>query len=216
VATTCPTCGAASATDDYCDLCGASLTPASPPPVDPAPAPPAPAGTCPNCGAVRTTGDTFCESCGLDFATGEAPPPPPPVSVSTTGWSIVVDVDRTFFEMNDVDGVAFPDGQPTRRVPLDGDEIVIGRRSDSRGIVPEIDLSVAPADPAVSHRHAVLHHEPDGTWTVTDEGSTNGTWLNGADSPLPAGTPTSVGDGDRLNVGSYTRLTLVRDTGGAP
>ncbi len=47
--------------------------------------------------------------------------------------------------------------------------LVIGRSRQSDFVV---------ADPTVSHRHAVLSHA-SGTWTLTDAGSTNGTFVNG-------------------------------------
>ena len=42
-------------------------------------------------------------------------------------------------------------------------------------MTPEIDLSTEPADPGISHLHAVLIAEPNGTWRLVDPGSTNGT-----------------------------------------
>jgi hypothetical protein len=51
----------------------------------------------------------------------------------------------------------------------------IGRRGASRGIEPEIDLTGPPADPGISHLHAVLPVEPHGGWAVLDSGSSNGT-----------------------------------------
>jgi hypothetical protein len=51
----------------------------------------------------------------------------------------------------------------------------IGRRGASRGIEPEIDLTGPPADPGISHLHAVLPVEPHGGWAVLDSGPSNGT-----------------------------------------
>lgn len=76
----CPA-GHESATDDYCDVCGAVISPAVAPAAPPAAAVPTSAGpgpACANCGAPHEPGDAFCEVCGLDFATGELPKPPPP------------------------------------------------------------------------------------------------------------------------------------------
>jgi pSer/pThr/pTyr-binding forkhead associated (FHA) protein len=84
----------------------------------------------------------------------------------------------------------------------------IGRASASRGIVVEIDLTGPPLDPAVSHLHAQLLRAPDGTWSLVDLNSANGTRLNGAEDPLPAETEVPVKAGDRIHVGVWTTLTL--------
>jgi pSer/pThr/pTyr-binding forkhead associated (FHA) protein len=82
----------------------------------------------------------------------------------------------------------------------------IGRRSASRGLEPEIDLTGPPLDPGVSHLHAVLTAEPDGGWTVCDPGSANGTLVNG--QAIPAGARVRLRDGDRVCVGAWTMLTI--------
>ena len=85
--TTCPN-GHQSADPDWCDTCGARLGAA---PADiPAPAAASPAaGTsapppsmtamgsveCPHCAAPNTADALFCENCGYDFTTGQAPDP---------------------------------------------------------------------------------------------------------------------------------------------
>jgi hypothetical protein len=217
--TLCPSCGAQSATADYCDTCGAPLAPpaASAAPVD-APAPPsAPAPVCPNCGAARTPDDAFCEGCGLDFATGQMPVAPAPSAAAPSGvpsgWTAVIEADRVFFDSNEAEGataIAFPDALGPREVPLTGDEVVIGRRSEAKGFFPGIDLSAPVADPGVSHRHAALRRQADGSWALVDEMSTNGTWLNGSDKPVDHGVLTALRDGDRINVGSFTSITIVK------
>jgi ketosteroid isomerase-like protein len=82
----------------------------------------------------------------------------------------------------------------------------IGRRSVSRGLEPEIDLSGPPADPGGSHLHAVLIAEPDGTWAVLDPGSANGTTVNGGE--IVTGVRVPLRDGDRICVGAWTVLTM--------
>jgi pSer/pThr/pTyr-binding forkhead associated (FHA) protein len=90
-----------------------------------------------------------------------------------------------------------------------GTEVRVGRRSVSRGIDPEIDLTGPPADPGVSRLHALLVAEPDGTWSVVDPGSENGTLLNGA--AIPANQAVALHDGDRIHLGAWTALTITRD-----
>lgn len=217
--TTCPACGANSATADYCDSCGAPLAAvaSAPPAQDAAPPVPGPEAVCPNCGAARTPDDAFCEGCGLDFATGQMPVAPAPQGAAPSGipsgWTAVIDADRAFYDSNEADGpttIVFPDGLAPREVPLAGDEAVIGRRSEAKGFFPAIDLSAPVADPGVSHRHAVLRRQADGSWALVDDMSTNGTWLNGSDKPVEHGVVTALRSGDRINLGSFTRITIVK------
>jgi pSer/pThr/pTyr-binding forkhead associated (FHA) protein len=85
----------------------------------------------------------------------------------------------------------------------------IGRRSASRGLAPEIDLSGPPADPGISRLHAVLIAVPAGHWAVLDPGSANGTLVNGAEIAL--GEQVRLQDGDRINLGAWTAITVHRD-----
>lgn len=80
----------------------------------------------------------------------------------------------------------------------------------STGESPDIDLSVPPEDPGVSHQHAVLVHQQDGSWSVVDQNSTNGTTLNGAEDPIQPYVPVPLKDGDRVHVGAWTTITIRR------
>jgi hypothetical protein len=222
---TCPN-GHQSESTDYCDTCGAVIAGSTPAAADPAtaqmPVVP-PAATCPNCGAPREADEAFCEVCGLDFATGQLPVAPatdptgagapPPAAAATAEWVAVVSADHRYFESNQAESpdasVTFPTDAEVREVPLTTSEILIGRRSDSKGIFPAIDLSQPPADPGVSRKHAVLRQEADG-WVVVDQGSTNGTVVRSAVSPIKPGEAVRLHDGDHLHVGAWTRITLQR------
>jgi pSer/pThr/pTyr-binding forkhead associated (FHA) protein len=124
----------------------------------------------------------------------------------------VVTADRAYFDSVIAEGgpdaasIEFPGYCPERRFRLTGREMRIGRRSVSRGLEPEIDLTGPPTDPGVSHLHAVLIPEPDGTWAVLDPGSSNGTIVNG--NEIVAGVRVPLHDGDRICVGAWTVLTL--------
>ena len=95
--------------------------------------------------------------------------------------------DRDYFDAvvaangPDAATLEFPGYCPERRFRLSGAEMRIGRRSVSRGLQPEIDLTGPPADTGVSHLHAVLLAQPDGSWAIVDPGSANGTKLNEQD-----------------------------------
>jgi hypothetical protein len=97
-------------------------------------------------------------------------------------------------------------------VPLRIASALIGRRSASRNILPDIDCS---ADPGVSRRHAQL--TTDGSrWFVEDLQSSNGTYVGPASGPLPddpiaVGPKTEVGD-NRIYVGAWTRVVVRRAT----
>jgi len=101
---------------------------------------------------------------------------------------------------------SFPAYCAERRFHLVGKQMRIGRRSVSRGLDPEIDLTGPPADPGISRLHAVLIAAPEGTWSVLDPGSANGTLVNGRE--IPTGDPVPLRDGDRINLGAWTAITV--------
>jgi pSer/pThr/pTyr-binding forkhead associated (FHA) protein len=102
--------------------------------------------------------------------------------------------------------VQFPAYCAERRFQLTGNQMQIGRRSVSQGLNPEIDLTGPPADPGISRLHAVLIAAPDGSWTLLDPGSANGTLVNG--NEIPAGNQVPLHDGDRINLGAWTVITM--------
>ncbi|MGW9284162.1 FHA domain-containing protein, partial [Streptomyces diastaticus] len=141
-----------------------------------------------------------------------APGPPAPAS-----WSVSVGPDRGYFMAMmqrsgpEADGLNLPAYSPEQRHALVGNQFTIGRRRHSTGDTPDIDLSVPPEDPGVSHQHAMLVQRPDGGWAVVDQNSTNGTTVNGGEDPIQPYVPVPLSDGDRVHVGAWTTLTLHRD-----
>ena len=132
-------------------------------------------------------------------------------------WTAVVGADRAYYEqVQTVTGpegaaVTFPSYYAERRFQLVGNQMRIGRRSVSRGLAPEIDLTGPPADPGISRLHAVLIATQDGNWAVLDPGSANGTLVNGAE--IGVGDQISLHDGDRINLGAWTAITVHRGLG---
>ncbi len=195
---TCPA-GHESATTDYCDECGAAVNAPSPPPSPPQ------ARRCPACHESLDNGARFCEVCGHD-STQKAPAP--------ALWSVVATADRAWFaevcrrQGPDIASVTFPQHCPPRTFPLVGAQMAIGRRSRSRGIEPEIDLSGPPLDPGISTLHAVLLKSPDDGWDLVDVGSTNGTVINSSPDPIAPNAPVRLSVGDRVKIGAWTVLTV--------
>jgi hypothetical protein len=254
---TCPR-GHSSESTDYCDVCGALITPsggsgaeaeagaggaaaktAPPEAADPAGTSTGAAETagvpCPRCGTTNLVSAGFCEDCGLNFSdpaavtaataasastpsqtggAGEAHAathaPPAAAAAAPSGWQARVIADRAYFDRTDAgDGeITFPPDCPERVIPLPLGAVTIGRRSHASGAAPVIDLTGPPEDIGVSHAHATLTQRPDGQWEVTDNKSTNGTFIGNADAPLSPGEPIGVGDGDEIHVGAWSTIIL--------
>lgn len=218
--------GHSSETSDYCDQCGARIgAPVAPPPasmpvadpsihdeIDTSPA--ARRRPCPDCRALRSGDDRFCEGCGYDFA--DPDPDADPVAAdsersSVAVWEAVASVDRRQFERHTAAGIVFPDDQQERSFRLEQAQVRIGRsRARAGEAAPEIDLAGPSQDPGISHMHALLERRPDGSYALRDLGSTNGTSVN--DDPAPIGRETGVplDDGDRIRLGAWTTITLRR------
>jgi FHA domain/WXG100 protein secretion system (Wss), protein YukD len=134
------------------------------------------------------------------------------VSVTRRAWTAVVRADRRSFESAiqangaQADPSQLPPRWPERHIPLTGTQMQIGRGSTSRGNEPDIDLSGPPPDTGVSHQHTVLVAEPDGTWALIDQGSSNGTLLNAVE--VTPGQRTPLHDGDQISLGRWTVLTI--------
>ncbi|MCM3926324.1 FHA domain-containing protein, partial [Frankia sp. AiPs1] len=129
-------------------------------------------------------------------------------------WSARISVDRAFFERGDDAGApALPTRSGPVTVELTAARTVVGRRSRSQRTPPGIDLSGDPGDPGVSRAHAALELMADGSLRLTDLGSSNGTWVGPDPAHLVRLTPGSavaLDDGDRVYLGSWTRITVHR------
>lgn len=207
---------------EYCSVCGVKMETAhSALSADPS------VERCPSCGVARQSGARFCETCRYDFNlqsvatstttpssilekldTGISPEPAPsggaaPVSARARYWEALVAVDPALDVEPDPDAPC-PGDAPERTFPLDLAENLVGRRSTARGILPSIALS----DPGVSHRHVMVYRHQDGTLMISDLDSTNGTFLNGSSDRLEPGVKTPIVDGDRVELGRWTRITF--------
>ena len=208
-----PTCPAGhdSESTDFCDVCGMRMdSPAQASVPVPAVSPPDPDWSAAAPGRVATA-PSYVATAPSQAVAG--PSQSAALSAAATPeWTAVVTADRAYFDSvvaasgPDAAAVQFPAYCPERRFRLFGPEMRIGRRSPSRGLDPEIDLTGPPADPGVSHLHAVLISDEYGGWTVFDPGSANGTLVNGRE--MAAGSRLRLRDGDRICVGAWTMLTI--------
>jgi FHA domain len=175
---------------------------------------------CPNCGLSNDANNLFCEQCGYDFTTGQAPPEPAasevpaePASVpdSNVKWVVVVEVDPVWYGLKGSLADQPCPSASSSTVALTQHTALIGRSSQSRDIHPEIALE---GDNGVSRRHAQLVRDGDDL-TVIDLSSTNGTYVVPAGNeptdqtdPIGSASPTALHDGDRIYVGAWSRLTI--------
>jgi hypothetical protein len=194
-----------------------------------------PAGNpaCPHCQAPNPAGALFCESCGYDFTTGALPrgaaggasgepattpdatagaAPGAPTMISPApeppGWVAEVWVDPDWYAEQDSEEPCPSSGLPAV-VPLTARGALIGRRSSSRNVYPEIDCS---PDVGVSRRQAEL--STDGTrWWIEDLESANGSYVGSAAGPLPTqpltpGQRRELAEDDRVYVGAWSRIVI--------
>ncbi|MDQ0831032.1 hypothetical protein QF032_002876 [Streptomyces achromogenes] len=149
-------------------------------------------------------------------ATQAPPPPNPAFPQQPATWTATIGPDRSYFMAMmhrsgpEAAGLNLPAYSPEQQRTLTGNQITIGRRRHSTGETPDIDLSVPPEDPGVSHQHAVLVQQPDGSWAVVDQNSTNGTTVNGSEEPIQPFVPVPLQDGDQVHVGAWTTITVRR------
>jgi FHA domain len=184
--------------------------------------------TCPS--GHESADDDFCDVCG--FAIGPidargaapatvprpvipAPQAPRPSAPTGAAWTAVVSADRDYYDsVQATKGpgascISFPVSCPQRRFLLAGAEVRVGRLSADSGIDPEIDLTGPPTDPGVSRLHAVLLRGQNGSWSVVDPGSANGTLVNGAEIARDQIVP--LRDGDRIHLGAWTELLIISE-----
>jgi FHA domain len=183
--------------------------------------------TCPACSAPREPNSgNFCEICGYNFTTkahGEIPiaisvktedketggqagqagqarisPPSPPSPI--IGWEVMVIVDPALHQPESPEP---PINEPPIAINLEKPTNLIGRTSKMGAIYPEIPLDL---DDAISRRHALLNRQEDGTFTLRDIGSSNGTKLNGVELKPMVDAP--LKDGDEFTLGHWTRIKI--------
>jgi len=187
---------------------------------------------------TNTAEALFCEACGYDFTTGTMPRSNTPTPGPTTStnpldlgatpagatvptpvapvvgveWVAEVWVDPDWYADQESDEELPSPGLPVV-VPLRTRSLLIGRRSVSRNIHPDIECA---SDVGVSRRQAQL--TTDGQrWWVEDLQSSNGTYVGAASGPLPddalpPGQRRELAQDDRIYLGAWTRIVVRRAT----
>lgn len=165
--------------------------------------------TCPSCNNENKETEKICVFCGFPL-------------VDLTKVSSTKALDDTDYEegtprwgsarFNSRTNLIIGIEDEARTLLFDADEIeelVIGRKDPQTGDTPQINLDdYSGLEKGVSRRHAAIIHK-DGSLSVMDMGSANGTFLNG--QQLVPNQARVLRDGDDIRVGHLTmRVTFER------
>ncbi|HEX8487203.1 MAG TPA: FHA domain-containing protein [Propionibacteriaceae bacterium] len=219
----CPNCSTQNLPDAlFCEACGYDFTTGTMP-RSAAPAPPVPAVE-----AASPVAPPDANPLAPPDANPLAPPDPtplappdaevvpdprpslatPPAEAPGLAWVAEVWIDPAWYEVQESPDALPSPGLPSI-VPLRSRSVLIGRKSRSRNINPEIDCE---PDTGTSRRQAQL--TTDGTrWWIEDLESSNGTFVGAASEPLPedpipVGVKRELEPDDRIYVGAWTRLVI--------
>jgi hypothetical protein len=169
---------------------------------------------CPTCHASFVTNTVFCTECGT-YLPKLKELRTEPIEASQIPWpedarplfatdTDLLDPDLLTIRLRISTLDPSPDGTEERENQTRELQIALikpirmGRVDPKEGVYPEIDLTDAKKD-GVSREHACLYRRGH-IVEIEDLGSTNGTLLNGA--RLAPYKPTSLNDGDRLQLGN--------------
>jgi len=163
---------------------------------------------CNQCGHENPAGSRFCARCGepLKASDGDAGP-------DTTSLITPVEDTGVTDALTDEDQAsirALPEGSALLVVhhgPNQGNRILLQHDTEKIGRHPDSDIFLD--DITVSRHHATLSRAADGTWTVTDGGSLNGTYLR---KKMLDG-PGQLRNGDELQVGKFRFLFYAGNPG---
>jgi hypothetical protein len=208
---------------DFCSECGNQLAPApgsapAAPVADPASAPSTSSSSahenCPKCTEVRDGSAQFCGVCGYDYvnktggevpqaaapaplaaAPSYAPPAVPSPSVAPASLS------SARIDLEVVVGKAGP-----RKHSLFDNESLIGRPNNKVALSLVID-----GDEGISRRQMMITRQPDGSVTVRDLDSANGTKVehDGGTVTVAVGEERPIVVGDKIIIGEHTVVTII-------
>jgi pSer/pThr/pTyr-binding forkhead associated (FHA) protein len=162
--------------------------------------------TCRHCHAQQLDGVLFCAECGASLfensarreSTVSLGQPLPGGSQPLQSSAVAIPPAPPAVAQLLISLVVLNSG---RRMTLDGgDELLVGRKDNARGIFPDVDLGLDGGyDAGVSRRHAIITPRESG-WMIEDLGSANGTFVNG--KQVPSNTPVPLRSGDELKFGT--------------
>jgi eukaryotic-like serine/threonine-protein kinase len=127
---------------------------------------------CPRCGHTNKPDARFCGSCGLTLAG---------------------DISARLIVLGSGGAVMFE-----QTLPATMQRFTLGRRSPSRNIYPDLDLTYMDPRAYVSRQHAEIRRE-DGAYCILDTGSENGTYIN--ETRLRPNVAYNLHNGDIVRVG---------------
>ena len=216
----CPNCMLVNTVDAlFCEGCGYDFTTGT----MPRPAAPAnsldlgsaPAGGSTPAGGPTPGGGSAPAGGSVPDSASPAGAPTAPISTAPSvevEWVAEVWVDPDWYAEQDSEEPCPSPGLPVV-VPLRTQSLLVGRRSRSRNIHPEIECQ---SDVGVSRRHAQLTSDGQ-RWWVEDLQSANGTFVGPASDPLPTdalppGQRRELALDDHIYVGAWTCIVVRRAT----
>lgn len=145
--------------------------------------------TCPNCSARVGSADLICFTCGANLPRLHAAEEEAPLEVTAAQKTVSAPQGASNIS-GTVLRITFPAGNV--EVPA-GTSVILGR-DPAESLV----AAAFAGSENVSRRHAVITVDDSGRATIRDEGSTNGTFVNG-DRLLP-GIEVRLVDGDTVRL----------------
>ena len=187
---------------------------------------------CQSCGTENLDRSQFCEQCGGRLVVApqtsgqhRVPSYAPPVvsnpgvrisNITSVGLPPLVDHSQPKKESDGANASKVGHARLTiergesinTEFNLSAEESYIGRWDADNGIFPDVDLDAHDPDAKVSRRHARIIFR-NGTYSIEDLGSTNGTFVNRGRRLLP-GNPQVLNEGDEIIVGkTFLRFHVI-------
>jgi hypothetical protein len=161
--------------------------------------------TCTRCGNRNAENSRFCSHCGVPLRGGVAPEG----SSETTSTISISGLEAYDAETTGQTPMLSPEAQAAvdalpfgsallivRRGPNSGSRFLLDGELTTAGRHPQSDIFLD--DVTVSRRHVEFRRNPDGTFTVADVGSLNGTYVNRERIDQVA-----LSNGDEVQIGKY-------------
>ncbi len=206
---------------DYCDGCGAKLSPAGAAGAGAAaaaPTPPAQPAAAAGTGEPQATPSPAAEAPTAETPSVEAPEaaaaPPEAAAAPPAAPAAQPAPAAAAAPTAAAAGVLFKakltivrGGRQGHEFPLENGNNLVGRWDPETGAFPEVDMEADDPEAKISRKHALLRIE-DGKITVEDIGSLNGTYVN-RQPRLQPGNPVELKSGDEIIIGkTFLKLTI--------